>query len=292
MGGGGKSGGGGGGDTTTTVRYAPYLEEHHNLFLDAVQLQVNAALATGSPYSTFDDAEVELAFFGTGYTIASFPALYDMYGKFMAGLDIETLWAQVFADTVDNTEVSDLVAAEGALLDDDIETNILPRFQTGMRDMNAVMSSSFVIGKSIIEDARAKSISKFSAELKYRLIPVAQDRWARHLDWNKAVVNVYAEIMKFYYMAKKDVDEQNFTMAARNALWPFTVLEYQRAALGAMTGATTQTTDTAGSSSVQSVLGGALGGAATGAMIGSVIPGMAPVGAGIGAILGGLGGIL
>lgn len=294
MGGGkGGGGGGGGGDYTTTVRYAPYIEEHHSAFLDQVATARAAAITAGSPYTTYDDVEVELAFFGTGYTIASFPTLYDMYGKFMAGLDIETLWTQVFEDTVDSPTVGTLVAAEADLLDDDITTNILPRFQTGMRDIGAVMSSSYVVGKSLIESARVKSLAKFDAELRYRLVPVAQDRWSRHLEWNKSVIGTYMEVMKLYYATRHQTDEMNFQMAARNALWPFTVLEYERAAIAAMQGATTTSKDSAGSSSTaQNAIGGALSGAAAGAMIGSVVPGVGTLmGAAVGGVLGGLGGL-
>lgn len=290
---GGKGGGGGGGgDYVVTARYAPYVEAKHSAFLDEVQAQRIVAIAGGSPYLTYEDVEVEEAFFGAGYTISSFPSLYDMYGKFIAGLDIEVLWEQSFQDTVNSPAIRALVSAEAELLDDDIEANILPRFQTGMRDIGAVMSSSYIVGKAIIEDARAKALAKFDAELRYRLVPVAQDRWSKHLDWNQQTIRMYAELMKLYYSARHDVDEMNFQMKARNALWPFTVLEYERAAIGALQGATTTSRSSAGSSGSQNVIGGALSGAAAGALIGSVVPGVGTLmGAAVGGVLGGLGGL-
>ena len=51
----------------------------------------------------------------------------------MAGLDIEALWTQEYNDTINSPVVSNLIAAEGALIDDEIETTSLPRLQTGMR---------------------------------------------------------------------------------------------------------------------------------------------------------------
>ncbi len=228
--------GGGGGDTETTIRYAPYVEEHHNVFLDTIQARVNSTIGN-SPFAGYTDIEIDDAFFGAGYVISSFPSLYDMYGKFMAGLDIEVLYSQIFEDTVNAPAINNLVSAEAALMDDDIDTNVLPRFQVGLRDINSVMSSSFVVGKSVIEDARVKSLSKFSAQLKYQMIPVAAERWKEHLNWNKSTVLVYSEIMKLYFSGKMDVDNYNYNMAAKNLLWPFTVLEYQRAALGALQGA-------------------------------------------------------
>jgi len=275
-------GGNGGGDQETTIRYAPYIESYHSTFLGLVASN-RAAVIGSSPFDGYTDIEVDDAFFGSGYLISSFPALYDIYGKFMAGLDVEVLYSQIFEDTVNAPAINELVSAEAAMMDDDIDTNVLPRFQVGLRDINSVMSSSFVVGKSVIEDARVKSLSKFSAGLKYQMIPVASERWKTHLDWNKGVVMSYAEIMKLYYSAKMDVDNYNYTMAAKNLLWPFTVLEYERAALGALQGAITTKTDVAGTSPFGNAISGALSGAAMGAM---AFPGNPLLGAGIGGLLG------
>jgi hypothetical protein len=215
--------------------------------------------------------EVEDAFFGAGYLISSFPSLYDMFGKFMAGLDIEVLWQQEFEDTVNSSVVDDLTSAEAALLDDEIETNSIPRLQTGLRDINSVIASSYTVAKAIVEDGRTKAVAKFDADLRYRLIPVAEARWQTHLQWNQQVVTIYSELMKFYYAARHDVDEDNYSMATKEALWPFTVLDFERAALGALQGAMNTKTDAAGASTASRVLSGALSGAAMGAMVGSQI---------------------
>ncbi|MCK4330873.1 glycine zipper family protein [candidate division WOR-3 bacterium] len=277
-----KKSSGGDGDQVITQRYAKYIESHHSTFLDLVATHRDAVISD-SPYVDYEDIDIEVAFFGAGYTISSFPSLYDMYGKFMAGLDVCALYAQIFEDTIESPEVHRLVSTEAALLDDDIEANVLPRFQTGMRDINSVMSSSYVIGKSLIEDARVKAIEKFSAELKYRLIPIVSDRWKTHLEWNRNVIMTYAEIMKLYYSARIDTDDFNYSMSAKDKLWPFTVLEYDRAALGALQGATTVTSDVAGASQIQKAIGGALSGAGMGAMM---FPANPVVGAGVGALLG------
>lgn len=267
----GSSGGGGGSGTQKTyVRYAPYIEERHKSFLTTVYDE-RVAIIADSPFTGYVDIDADVAFFGTGYTLASFPSLYDMYGKFMAGLDIDDLYTQLYEDTLNSSVTSDLIAAEGALLDDELMQSSYPRLQTGIRDINSVMSSSYVVGKSILEDTRTKLIAKFSADLKYRLIPVVQERWRTHLDWNKMVIATYAEIIKLYFSAKTDTDEINYAMAAKDRLWPFTVLDFERAALGALQGAVSQKTDVAGASTTARVLSGALSGAAMGALIGGKI---------------------
>ena len=222
------------------------------------------------------------AFFGASYTIASFPSLYDMYGKFIAGLDIDALHGQIFADTLDSGEVTDLVGTQADLIDDDIEENILPRFELGMRDANAVMSSTYVVGKSLIESARVKKIADFSAELRFRLLPLVQERWGRHLEWNKHAVVTYADIMRLYFQARMDVDEANYAMAAQDKLWPFTVIDFERACLGALQGARTQ------KGGGLSRTNKAISGAASGAAIGSLIPGVGPVIGGIAGLAYGL----
>lgn len=266
----GGSGGGGSSSQTTTVRYAPYIESMHSNFLSTVAAHRNAVINL-SPFTSYTEIEIDDAFFGAGYTISSFPSLYDMYGKFMAGLDIEALWTQVYTDTLESTVVNSLIAAENALLDDEIEEVSLPRLQSGMRDINSILSSNYSVSKAIIEDTKTKQMNKFSAELKYNLIPIAQRRWEAHLDWNKLVVATYAEIMKLYFSAKIDVDDVNYAMIAKDRLWPFTVLEFERAALGALQGATTSKADVAGASTASRVISGAMTGAAMGAMLGGQI---------------------
>jgi len=229
-------GGGGGGDTKTEIRYAGYVEDKHKDFLNVLAAQ-RASDIDNSPFADYTELEVDVAFFGTGYLISSFPSLYDMYGKFMAGLDVDVLYSQIFEDTVNAPEINSLVAAESAMMDDDINMNVLPRFQTGMRDINSVMASSFVCGRAAIEDARVKALSRFSAELKYRMIPVVTDRWRTHLDWNRHTVVLYAEIMRTYYQTKTNIEEHFYHIKELDAKWPWTVLGQERAGLGALQGA-------------------------------------------------------
>src|SRR4030067_1144880 len=278
-------GGGGGGDSETTVRYADYVEDAHQTFLTRMELSVVAALAT-NPFTGYTDIAYLDGFFGAGYALASFPSLYDMYGKFVAGLDVDVLFTQILDDSINNVAIDNRVSAHATELSDDIVQNAEPRFVTGMRDINSVISSSFIIGKALMETARTKALSKYDAELRHAMLPIAASRWSAHLDWNKNVVNLYAEIMKLYFSAAMDLDNHNYSMKAKDKLWPFTVMDYQRAALGALQGASKTTTDVGGASTAQKALGGALGGAAAGAMIGTeVAPGY---GTAIGAVIGGV----
>lgn len=284
MGGGGSSGGG---DTKTEIRYAPYIEAHHQTFLNSIASAV-ASTINNSPFAGYTPIDYLSGFFGIGYAISSFPSLYDMYGKFMAGLDVDGLYSQILEDSINNPAIDNLVSAHAQELSDDIIQNATPRLVTGLRDINSVVSSSFVVSKAMLETARTKAISKYDSGLRYAMLPIAGSRWATHLDWNKSVIMTYAEIMKLYFSTAMDLDNHNYAMATKDTLWPFTVLEYQRAALGAMQGASNSKQDVAGASTAQKAIGGALTGAAAGAMIGSYFPGYGTViGGAIGAVVGG-----
>lgn len=274
----GSSGGGGSGGGTYTMRYASYIEDRHKVFLNDTYTYRRSVISD-NPYNDFTAVPVDAGFFGTGYILASFPSLFDLYGKFVAGLDIDALWEELLESSTESPAAANLVRAERALLDDELDTSLLPKFMTGMRDLNATMSSTFIVGKALLLDTKQKTVAKFSAELKWKLVGVAQDRYKAHLAWNMEVVNSYSNLFKTYFAIKEGITRLNYDLEAKDSLWPLTVMDYERANLGALQGAMKQES---GESGKGSFLGGALSGAAAGGMIAG------PWGALGGAVLGGV----
>jgi hypothetical protein len=276
-----SGGGGSSGKSKSEVRYAGYLEDKHKDFLNAAR-DARIAIIDDSPFAGYTPIEYADAFFGVGYVISSFPSLYDMFGKFMAGLDVDALYTQILDDSINSSVIDNRIGVHAIDLEDEIIESADPRFSVGMRDINSVISSSFIVGRAMMENARLKAISKYDAELRATMLPVAADRWRAHLEWNKMVVHTYAEILKLYFSSAMDLNEHNYSMDARDKLWPFTVLDFERACLGALQGATKSTQDVAGASTVQKAIGGAMTGAAAGMMV----SGGNPVGGVIGGVIG------
>ena len=221
------------GDVTKTKRYAPYIEAHHSSLLSITATQRDIAIAD-SPYANYEDVEISAAFFGIGYVISNFPSLYDMFGSHMAGLDIETLWDSTFSNVVSSSKIDEAVAIEMSLADDGIVKGELANFQLDMRNLNAVATSSFVLGKAVVEDKRIKAFARMSLDVKADLFVVAGKEYASHLNWEKRTVVIYAEIIKGYLLLKPEIDDINYTFDSRNALWPFKVLSFEGAVLGTM----------------------------------------------------------
>jgi hypothetical protein len=277
----------GGHDNTTTneIRYAPYLESAHRDILTEFDSMIDALNAGVDPYDGYTDLEVDDAFFGVGVLITEFPSLYDRFSSLMSDVSPGELYDTIFDDVVNNNLAEQVIAQESISLSDELETEVIPRFELGMRDVNAVMSSSYVIGKALIEANRVKALAKFSSTVKSQLVPFVVDRWKTELEWNKQVVDMYAQIMKFYFIAKPEIDSHNRENQLKHLLWPFTTSRYMLDALGILNNAVNQKSTTEGASTASKALGGAMMGAGAGAMFG-------PAGAGIGGALGLAAGLL
>jgi len=277
MGGGGKGGrSSSAGDNT--IRYAPYLEEAHREALKDLKELVEAALGQ-SPYDTFVELPYKDALLHPDYELTDYPALWDMFGKFVAGLDVHKLWHQTYQDVTYSGEIQAAVSAQAQVIQDEIDVSVMPKFLAGMRDINAVNASSFVVGKAIIQDSAVKAVNTFAANIRIEALKLSASIWSRHLDWSQAVVASYSEMMKLYFMTHMDMEELRLKFAAKHEMWDLNLMEHVRAMLGALGGGT-PITDQNQPSQTQKSLAGALSGAAAGASIAG------PWGAGIGGAVG------
>jgi len=295
----------GGGDTENTIRYAPYLEEAHQAVMGGLDVThnfttiFNATLRkqyglsdaqnealVASPYRSYEQIDVKEGYFGMTtldpsltYYPKNFPSLWDMFGKFMAGLDVHDLWGQVYDDVIQGPEIENIITAHSNMLQNDIDIQVMPKFLAGMRDINSVQATSFVIGKAIIQDAHVRELNKFGAQVRMHAIDISAELWSKHLDWNKTVISTYSEMFKLYYTSHLDIDRVNLEYLAKDDMWNINLFENARAMVGAMHGAAAAQSKNE-PSTTQKAIGGAMSGAAAGYMVGG------PVGAAIGGFLG------
>uniref|UniRef100_A0A6M3KRI3 Uncharacterized protein n=1 Tax=viral metagenome TaxID=1070528 RepID=A0A6M3KRI3_9ZZZZ len=221
------------GDQTKTRRYAPYIEAQHTSFLSLTATYRDGML-NDSPFSDYDSIDVSVAFFGVGYVLSNFPALYDMYGKHMSGLDVEEIWNTTFDRVVSAPDVEDATTEKMKLVDEEIDKVDLAKFQVGMRNLNAVASSSFVVGKAMMEDKRVKLRASVSLEARAALLQTTGKDFLSDLNWEKMTVTTYATVMKDYFLFMPKMNDVNTSLDSRNRLWPFTVLSFEGAALSTM----------------------------------------------------------
>lgn len=260
------------GGGTYEVRYAPYIEEAHKEALNNLDALILWVLGS-SPYGDYEKLDYHGGLIGEDYLLKDFPSLWDMYGKFMGGLDVETLWSQLYNRVTRGSEISDAVSAQSELLRDDINKNVLPDFLAGMRDINAVQSSAFILGKAIIQDSKTKALSKFAGDIRIESFKVSAQLWQKHLEWNSTVIDSYREMFKTYFLTHFDETERQMKWDAKHQMWGLNVMDHKRAMIGAA-GSGHPVKDQNEPSTTSSALAGAASGAAMGT---AVMPGWGTV---------------
>jgi len=215
-----------------TKRHAPYVESLHQAFLESMGGYATEAMAV-SPYASYSMSPIDTAFLSAGYLLSSFPSLFDMFGKHLAGVDVDSIWKKAVESVLNVEEVQERIEEQREVLEDKIEKETLPAFQLGMRDANAVATSSFVVGKSVIEKAKVLDMGALCTEAVKGVLETVNKQYTDVMNWNKQTVETYAKILQRYYEDKIKLEEFSYNMFSMDRLWPLRVLSYEGPALGA-----------------------------------------------------------
>lgn len=237
-GGGGSSGGGGSGK----VDYPQYIKDVHQALLGGSDISLDTPTDTA-----INDA------------MAADPYAY------LAGFDPSPHTAEM-AHAIDDLDVF-INSMEST---NEIEAQ-LAKFDAGMRDLNAVVSSAYAVGREVI--ASTLMSSKLQAKMELAKLSV--------------------EARRIMIVVNKEFTQYENELEVEQAKWPLDMLQHGGNMLAAISGAATTKSAGEGPSKAQSAVGGALSGAASGAMVGSAVPGVGTaVGAVAGGVMGAAGGLL
>jgi hypothetical protein len=207
--------------------------------------------------------------------------------------------------------VEAMVDAHSTKLLQKINTDVMPKVEVGMRDLNAVIGTSFVIARELVMEDYMHEVSDFSAksrvrmwELRHELYKFVESSWLQGAVHAAEValkrIGMQVEVAKFHVTATTEVANMA-TLAqskygvvqteaqTRTRMWRLEVWNHMNAALASISGAHTITSP---HSQGSGVLGGVIGGGSAGAAAGTaILPGIGTLIGGIGgAILGGIGG--
>jgi hypothetical protein len=282
---GGNSGGGGG---SGAVSYPGYMEDIHEDWLDD---------SGGDSISESMTSVMDAAIGNSPWTgQAAYDPDTDITAMLAAGTTMQTLVTllstgttldDLIANVLDEDRLDDAVDEFAADLDARLTAEVVPRFERGMQDINAVVSSAFVIGRALIEENQDRQVAKYSADLHMKAFSDDSIRVIQlKLEYQRAASSIIAELYRMKTAIKSDETKLNIDIDDKDARWDLEVFQYG-GNLMASIGGGTGNTKSAGVSQTQSAVGGALSGAAAGAMIGSAFPGYGTaIGAGVGAVLG------
>ena len=280
-----------------TWDYPTYMTDYHEDWLSGI----NSAMSAASfPTLTVYDPATDLATMLTA--INTFEAL-------VAAIDEHTDYDTIYANATNLADtyfdpaayIAARVTAHSTTLDTELNTKVYPRFLAGMRNINAVLSSAFVIGQAAIAQDKLDKVAKFQSDMELQVISkrveviqaIAAEMMRlklQKLEFNRAIAAMTLDYARLVISAKEDEYVETKSAAIEALKWPLEKYKYGANLLAGITGGVSGTAAAEGSKSAR-IIGSALSGAAAGAMIGAATIGGGG-GEGIGAVLGAvLGGI-
>jgi hypothetical protein len=280
-----------------TWDYPTYMTDYHEDWLSGI----NSAMSAASfPTLTVYDPDTDLATMLTAI---------NTFGALVAAIDEHTDYDTIYANATNLADtyfdpaayIAARVTAHSTTLDTELNTKVYPRFLAGMRNINAVLSSAFVIGQAAIAQDKLDKVAKFQADMELQVISkrveviqaIAAEMMRlklQKLEFNRAIAAMTIDYARLVISAKEDEYVETKSAAIEALKWPLEKYKYGANLLAGITGGVSGTAAAEGSKSAR-IIGSALSGAAAGAMIGAATIGGGG-GEGIGAVLGAvLGGI-
>ncbi len=258
------------------------------------------ALADTTTWNSFiDNVKTKLAESGMFPT----PTFLDALSTALTGLTTAA------TSVLSSTPISDFISSVEAEELSSFQRSI-GRFASGMADINAIQTSSFIIGLALREQDYENKIERLRREthletfrtivlegirahleaslkqqgVRDQMLSVGVEQTLRLLDHKtrnlKDSAALLAEINRISIVANQEQTNTNLDLDVKEATWDLEVFSYASNLMAGISGGT-GSTGKAPLSTAQSVLGGALGGASVGSAFG-------PPGAIVGAIGGGI----
>jgi hypothetical protein len=298
----------GGGSSAGRIDFPDHMKTVHQDWLnqtgsDTIEASIvdkmNTALG-GSPYSSMTAYDPTTPLGAMDTAVGAFNTRVDALSPSSDwNTAVDNAKTKLDAAVFDDTYVTADIAALRAEIDDQIENDVLPRFQGGLRDVNAVMSSAFVIGESIIEAMATTQITKYGSELRVKLNlqrndsilkaaeSIIRDTYAQ-IELEKHVAHYTVEANRMEIAAFKEKKDTENNIAIKNGRWDLETYQYGANLLASIGGGTVTPTGSDSPSTMQSAIGGALSGAAMGSAVSGNNPWVTGGGALIGGLIGGL----
>lgn len=275
-----------------------YVQAIHGDWLNDLDTYINAATNpyTGlTPYDPAQDiAAMVLAISTFQASIANIDPDGDVGSAYAAAISLIDTYL------ISDTYISDRISAHSDDLDVEINAKVLPRFEAGMRDINAVQTSAFAIGRAIIEKDRNDKVDKFAADIRFQvqekrvsiavnLMSEISRYYLQKKEYERAAMAIILDEKRLALSAMSDYKTENKAILSDAAKWPMEKYKSGANMIASVTGGTTSSTSMDGNKTAR-VISTALSGAVAGSLVGNMIS--SDSGSSYGAMIGGMLGIM
>ena len=259
---------GGGGGGSGRVGYAGYIEIGHELLM--------FGSAEGLTFSTDLVTALETMLANNPYTTHT---AYNPDTALAAMVTALSAFSDVSDDLIDESLIDAEVEVFNVNSTYRLETEVVPKFNTLMRDIGAVQSSTYVIGQASLLAAKSRDVNTYEAEVR--------GTWKKiYIQSQSELMTAGIEIERMRIASKHDEEQRDAEIDKLSVSWKVDTLVKGGQFLGILGGGT-MVPD--GANKVQSAVSGGLAGAAAGAYIGATWGAAGgPIGVAGGAAIGGL----
>jgi len=236
---------GGGGSTSGMTDFPVYMKTLHGAILNhsgadspivSVIDSFNYAVQGNSPFYNYttNTEPIAQAFMGAGKTLNSYSKIFELLKSYQ-DVDLNAIAASYGAPTT----AEELMQAVSIALDDDIETNILPKFKANMRSIGAVMSSAYVMGEALIWDSKIKALAKERLNIE-QVISQNRELALKYatvfIDLKRNIALTTLDSVKYYYALKTDLDDHYSSMLSKDMRWELELYQYCNNTLSSISG--------------------------------------------------------
>lgn len=282
--------GGSGGGSAGKVEFPPHITATHKDWLDKDSTDfishsmtdlMNNAIGSSPYLGLFPyDPDTDLA-----AVLDAATSFKNLVGLLSSGTGLNTIMSTLLDD-------SRIVAEANAFQDqiDDVVVDTLSRFESGMRDINAVVSSAFVIGRATIETTGLKEVAKYLTSLRgswyNQTVPLLVDM---KLKYEQLLTAAITEVRRIKIVSKGEEVARGAELDALDARWDLETYQYGANLMAAPGGGTM--VPHRGGNKTMSTIGGVFSGMSAGGQMGGATGNPYAAIAGVlgGGILGGLG---
>lgn len=269
---------------------------------------MNEVLDGVSPYSSLSLIDGGEVLFGNGKDISDFSPSVSTFSS-LSQIDLTSIILQYR----NNSQVSSLLFnpislvggvtnANSSLVQSDFNQIKINQFHSAMRDINAVMSSGFIVGEAVIWSQKSRVLSEAMGDSELRLKGIqdlvqgtVEDSQLQlrssvlNFELQKDITNITQQFTQFYGVMRVTLDNNNLELIAKDKLWRVKVFQYGGNFLGSLHGSAVSVETGADPHSSLNIAEDTVTGLTWGARIGSFFgPWGTVIGGAIGAIAGGL----
>jgi hypothetical protein len=156
-----------------------------------------------------------------------------------------------------------------SVVTDQLEAETLPKFNAGMRNIGAVMTSAFSIGQAQIYAFKNRDVNKHASDIAREGVKHMLQLYTTKIDAVKNWMASVIEVRRIKIVSEKEQLDTDNSLAESQAKWDLEVFQYGANLMAAISGAPTITSPrNKQTSAARSAVGGALSGAALGGMVG------------------------